>query len=104
MRAGGGRHGGGSGEMEAHRKGLPMRFLDRERDGGVMDSSSRSSWQWSSGAGSRNGGGGVEGVLERWRQCQHGVVVVVKGSWQWQRARETKICQVIQVERRVLNL
>jgi hypothetical protein len=32
------------------------------------------------------------------------VATAVKGARRWQRARETKICQVIQAERRVLNL
>jgi hypothetical protein len=48
------------------------RFSDGEGYGGLMDDGSRSPSHWPSGAGSRNGGGGIEGVLERWRRCWHG--------------------------------
>jgi hypothetical protein len=37
-----------------------------------MDGGSWSSSRWPSGAGSQNGVGGVEGVLERWQRCRHG--------------------------------
>jgi hypothetical protein len=43
-------------------------FPDGEGDGSLTDGGSRISSRWPSGAGSRNKGGGVEGVL-KWWQC-----------------------------------
>jgi hypothetical protein len=47
-------------------------FPDVEGDSGLTDECSQTSSWWPSGAGSRNEGSGIEGVLEWWQWCRHG--------------------------------